>query len=302
MQRDLFDGVVPFVAVADAGSFRGAAVRLGVTPAAISQSIRRLEDALGIRLLHRTTRRVALSEAGQLYLARCREAIGQVRAGRNHLDMLRTRASGTVRISVTQILGRFVIARLPAFLARHPGIEIALELSDRFANLVDENIDVAVRVGEPADSSLIARRLWTTRWATVASPRYLARAGAPASPDELFAHNCLRYRSVHGRDVGWSFLTQPGADTIRAFSPRGNVACDSGDRLVDGALAGLGISQVLSFMIHELTEAGRLVEILTRFAAPGPPIYALYLPGQKSSPRIRAAVDFLAGAFTAARP
>lgn len=288
--RDLFAGVIPFVYTAQERSFRRAAERLGITPAAVSKAIHRLEEELGVQLLNRTTRRVAPSPEGELFLARCQEAMAQVRAGRELLAMAQRDPTGELWVSLPFILGRAVVARLPRFLGRYPALAVHLHLSDRYTRLVDDNIDVAIRVGENEDSSLVARRLMQTRWATVAAPAYLARHGTPQRPRDVQQHNCIKFRAPRGVEVDWSFVE--GGRPVRVKTT-GNLDLDQGELLIESAVAGLGVCQALHFMVEDHVRAGRLVEILPDYAAEGPPVHALCLPGQRSSPRIRAFIDFL---------
>ena len=294
--KDLFAGIVPFVYTAQERSFRRAAERLGITPAAVSKAIHRLEDEIGVQLLNRTTRRVGLSPEGELFLARCQEAMAQVRAGRERLSMAQRDPQGELWVSLPFILGRVMVARLPRFLGRYPALKVHLHLTDRYSRLVDENIDVAIRVGESDDSTLVGRSLMQTRWVTVAAPAYLARHGTPRRPRDLERHNCVKFRSPRGVEVEWTFA----ADGAAGASPEaariktaGNLDMDQGELLLEAAAAGVGICQALDFMVEDAIRAGRLVEVLHDFAAEGPRIHALCLPGQRTSPRIRAFLDFL---------
>ena len=294
--RDLFDGVLAFVAVAEEQSFRSAAKRLGLTPAAVSKAIARLEEDVGGPLLKRTTRRVSLSPAGALFLPRCQEAVGHVQAGRDAVTLAQSAARGDLRVTLPFVLADFVVARLPTFATRYPSIRVRLRLSDRFADLVDAGIDVAIRVGDLEDSSLVARRLMTSRWATVAAPSYLARRGVPRQTADLADHNCLVFRSTRGRPSAWVFRdTRSGRGTV-AIKPSGNLEVDQGELLVRAAIEGLGICQVFHHMVTEALRDGRLVEILADHTVEGPPIHAVCLPSLRRDPRIRAFVDHLAQA------
>jgi LysR family transcriptional regulator for bpeEF and oprC len=288
--RDPFAGIVAFVQTARDRSFRRAAERLGVTPAAVSKAIQRLEEDLGVQLFHRTTRRVSLSPEGEIFLARCQEAVAQVRAGRELIAMAQRDPAGELTVSLPFILGRMLVARLPRFLGRYPALKLHLRLSDRLSRLVEEGVDVAIRMGELDDSALVARRLMHTRWVTVASPTYLARHGTPARPRDLAGHNCIKFRSPRGTEVEWSFADTRGHGKVKTS---GNLDLDQGELLLEAAASGLGICQALHFMVEDYVRAGKLVEILREHAAPGPSIHALCLPGQRSSPRVRAFIDFL---------
>jgi len=292
--RDLFSDIIPFVTVAEQGSFRAAAARLGVTPAAVSKAISRLEDEVGVQLFHRTTRSVSLSTEGRSFLERCRDAIDQVRTGREQLDTSRKVARGRLVVSLSFVFSQMLIRGLPRFLDRYPMLEIQLRYSDRYARLVEDDVDVAIRFGELADSSLVARRLTGTRWATVASPAYLARRGHPQQVSNLVHHDCLTFVGPQGITTPWPFEDR---DTPE-LSPSGPLDANHGEALVQCALAGMGICHAFDFMVRDLVREGRLVELFQDRAAPGPPIHALCLPGQQHVPRIRAFLDFSSDHFT----
>lgn len=295
--RDLFSDLIPFVTVAETGSYSAAATRLGVTPAAVSRAVARLEAELGVALLHRTTRRVSLSAPGEVFLERCREAISQVRDARELVALAQSEPVGDLTLSLSVILGRVLIGQLGRFLARHPGLHLHLHFTDRYSHLIEDGIDVAIRIGELDDSSLVARRLGRTRWATVAAPAYLGRHGAPQAPEDLAQHNCLKFRSPRGAAVEWTFRGARGG--TRTVVTHGNLDADQGEQLIEAALAGLGVCQVFSWLVDDHLRQGRLVEVLAAFAADGPPIHALCLPGQQSTPRVRVLLDFLAEVFAA---
>jgi LysR family transcriptional regulator for bpeEF and oprC len=288
--RDPFAGIVPFVYTARDRSFRRAAERLGITPAAVSKAIQRLEEELGVQLFHRTTRRVSLSAEGEIFLARCQEAMAQVHAGRELIAMAQRDPAGELTVSLPFILGRVLVTRLSRFLGRYPALALHLRLSDRLSRLVEDRVDVAIRMGELDDSALVARRLMRTRWVTVAAPAYLAQHGTPSRPRDLAGHNCIKFRSPRGTAVEWSFAGTRAADRIKTA---GNLDVDQGELLLEAAVSGLGVCQALHFMVEDHVRAGRLVEILREHAAQGPAIHAVCLPGQRSSPRVRAFIDFL---------
>lgn len=298
---DLFEGVVPFVIVAEARSFKVAAERLGLSAAAISKAIKRLEDRLGVRLLHRTTRRVSLSAEGELYLASCREAVEAMRSGQHKVAMALEVARGDLTVSTSPVLARVLTRHLPRFVARYPQLDLHLRFSDRYTHLIDEQIDVALRIGELEDSTLLARRLMTTRWVTVASPAYVARRGQPASLDDLDDHDGLGFLSPRGVLVPWVFL-EPSGDVLTVRPARLTFDADLGDCLIDAAVGGMGIVQVFDFLVAEELRAGRLVELLPDRSAPGPPIHAVCLPGQTAHPRVRAFLDFATEVFSPSAP
>lgn len=293
---DLFDGIVPFVHAARARNFRVAAEQLGVTPAAISKAIKRLEAELGATLLHRTTRTVSLSAEGARFLARCEDAIAHVQAGRDQLAAAQTVPRGELTVSLSYVLGPTLMARLPRFVARYPELVLDLRVTDRRVRLVEDRVDVALRVGTLPDSSMVARKLLQPRWVTVAAPGYLARQGTPTTPEALREHACLRFRSPRGKAVPWTFLDAPGGTPCTLEVP-GRVDVDQGELIVTAAEAGVGVAQVFDFMAAEPLREGRLVEVLRERAAPGPPVHALVLRGQQGTPKVRAFLDFVSEAL-----
>lgn len=293
----LFDGVVPFVYVARLGSFKAAAVQLGVTPAAVSKAIKRLEEELGVRLLHRTTRRVVLSEEGALFFARCEEAVALVRDGRAAVALGQQVAAGPLVVSVSAAMVGFVMKRMGRLLAAYPGLSLSVRVSDERVSLLESQVDVALRVGELSDSTLVMRRLYQPKWVTAASPAYLAVAGVPSRPAQLAAHRRLVFRSPRGVAVAWSFAS----DEVVEVGGAGVVEIDQGEALVHSAVAGLGVVQVFDFMVEEHLRHGALVEVLSEYASPGPPIYALCLPGQQHVPKVRVFLDALQALFDDAR-
>jgi LysR family transcriptional regulator for bpeEF and oprC len=293
---DLFSGVLPFFHVAEQLSFRRAAETLDVSTAAVSKAVARLEARLGVKLLSRTSRAVALTPEGKLFHARSREAVASLRAGHDQLTRARTQPRGDVHVSASLILGPMVVAALPALAARYPELVVHLELADRVTGLLAEGIDVALRVGARTSSTLTSRVLYRPRWVTVASPDFLARHEPPASPTELARCNCLRFVDPRGRRVPWWFVEAPG----EAPSPRevtGNLLLNHGDLLVAAACAGAGIAQLFDFMVAALVREGRLVEVLGAFAAPGPPIHAVTAPERSRSANVRAIIDLAAAVF-----
>lgn len=286
MAGAIFDDVEPFVAVAEAGSFRGAAARLGVTPAAVSKAVRRLEEELGVRLFHRTTRSVALSAEGARFYESCAAAMAQVRAARAQVELAREAADGEVVVSASFVFGRFLARRLPEFAALYPDVRVSLRMTDRLVRLVEEQVDVALRLGALEDSSLRVRRLAETRWATVASPEYLARHGTPRCAEALATHRCLMFRRPDGKLAPWHLPTG-------AITPAPWLTSDQGELLVEAAEAGLGLCQAFGFMVDEAVRAGRLVALWADPPIAGPPLYALTLPGHAEQVRVRVLLEFL---------
>lgn len=292
---DPFAGVLPFLHVAEEKSFRRAAARLGVSTAAVSKAVSKLERELGVTLLERTSRHVSLTSEGDAYAARCREAVDALRSGRELVARAAGIAQGPLHVSVSQVLSRAVVAELPRFAARYPRVVVHLSVNDRIARLAEEEIDVALRTGDLDDSSLVARKLYTPRWVTVASPAYLARRGTPRDPDELAAHDLLYFVTPRGKPRPFAFRDRAPREVAGSFF------VDQGEVLLEAACAGLGVAQVLDFMARAPIREGRVVEVLATHGAVGPNIHAVCLPRRKSVPRVRAFLDFAAEVFGALR-
>lgn len=285
-----------FLTVAESGGFSPAAQRLGLTPSAVSKAVARLECDLGVRLLARSTRRVALTEEGRQFRERCQPILADLMEAREALAAAGAAPAGRLRLSLPTALGHLkIVPALPGFLARYPDITLDVRLSDSPADLIEGGIDVAVRVGEMADSRLIVRRLWRPPYATCAAPAYLARAGKPQQLEDLDAHECLgRFVDHLGRVRPWRFRV---AGQPVEVMPRGRLTLDRAESLCAAARAGAGIIQVNRYIVEDDLTAGRLVPLLETFAPPGPPLQAVTLAGRQSVPRICAMVNFLAGLF-----
>jgi DNA-binding transcriptional LysR family regulator len=290
MDLDLFRGVVPFVTVVEEESFRRAAARLGVSPAAVSKAVSNLERDLGHALLVRGPRAVTLTREGELFFASCRPAVTSVMGARALVEGARREPQGQLVVSAPFAVAALVAPALAILRARHPRLSFRLVVTDRLSRLGEEPVDVAVRVGPLGDSSLIARRLRGTRVVTVASPAYLARAGTPRKPADLEERDAIVLVGPSGKPYPWLFRSGP-----RAMTPL--VALDYAPALIDAALAGLGVTQAFDFMVDALVRAGRLVALLQDEVAEGPPVHAVCAPGKKATSRVRAAFDAFADAF-----
>ena len=283
-------GLPVFVQVVESGGFTAAAGPLGLTPSAVSRQISQLEDRLGARLLNRTTRRIGLTEVGAAYFERARQALALLAEAERAVLDLNAEPSGTLRVSLPTIFGNFHIAPiLPAFVARYPKIALDVSTGDRFVDLVEEGLDVAIRVAELRDSSLIARRIAPFRRIVAASPAYLARRGTPRSPDDLAGHNCLVLSAYqpHGH---WQFGTE---QAIRSIRVTGSIESNSIDVLRHAALAGEGIVQLPSYTLSREIGEGGLVPLLADQAADNRNVYAVYPASRHLSPKVRAFVDYL---------
>lgn len=275
-----------FVAVARSGHFAEAARRLRISPSVVTRAVAQLEVRLGVILFNRTTRSVRLTEAGAEHLERCARIIVELEDAERALRGEATEPRGELVIAAPIVFGRLhVLPIVTELLGPHAGLSVRLLLSDRNAHLVEEGIDVAVRIGELADSSLVARPLGSVRRVIVASPDYLARRAPPVRPAELAAHDILVFEGL-GLVNEWRFQTE----TVR-FRPRLSVT--TAEAALDAAEAGAGITRALSYQVDAALRAGRLVKLLTDFAPPDVPVSALFQNGRSTTASVAA---FLAAA------
>lgn len=291
MDLHLFRGVIPFVAVAQDKSFRAAATRLGISAAAVSKSITALEAQLGMTLFLRGARAVALTREGEQLLAGAQAAVAAMGGAREAMDSARRVPEGELIISAPFVLTTLLASGMSLLAARYPRLSLRVLITDRLSRLKEEQVDIALRVGAMADSTLIARRLRGTALVTVAAPSYLARKGAPRSVAEIAQHDCLVLTAPDGRPRPWLFR-----DAVQPMPAR--MLVDAAPMLMDALNAGLGIGQLFDFMAEPLLREGRLVQLLPESAAEGPPIHAVCAPGRRASPRIRAAFTAFADAFS----
>jgi LysR family transcriptional regulator, regulator for bpeEF and oprC len=282
-----------FVRVAQLKSFKAAAVSLGLTSSAISKAVTRLEADIGVTLLQRTTRSVGLTDDGAVFFANCQQILGEIERAETLLSRATAGPYGRLRVHMTEGLGRRVVMpTIGTFLEQNPSITVSAELSDRVVDFANEGFDIDIQIGEMADSRLIARRLGAVSFVVCASPDYLARHGEPRTPAELDRHNCLAYARMHtGRLREWQF--QEHGSTYRKLVS-GALSANNSEALLVAAISGAGIAMVSNFIAAESIAAGKVKPILTRYTAPGPPVFAVYLRAQNISPKIRAFVDFLA--------
>lgn len=280
-----------FIAVVEAGSFTGAARRLGRSKASVSRQIRALEERLGVALLHRTTRSMSLTDAGAAFHERASAALDDLEEAVAAVGSLHGSPSGRLRVSLPIAYGLRVVAPvLLELTGEHPSLDLDLAFSDRYVDLVGEGFDLAVRIGHLADSSLIARRLAATRMVVCASPAYLDSRSAVRTPSDLLEHECLLYAQQVG-GVAWRFA---GGETLNV---RGRLRSDSGDALLQAALRGCGIAQLPDFYLDEALAEGRLVPLLERFEVEPLGVWAVYPHRRHLSLKVRLAVDRLVAAL-----
>lgn len=279
-----------FVAVCDAHGFASAARRLGLSPSVVTRQLAALEDALGVRLLNRTTRSLHLTEAGARYLERARRILAEVEEAELVAQGESAEPSGRLSVAAPLIFGRQHVAPLlTRFLALNPRTRAELSLSDRVIDLIEEGRDLAIRIGRLPDSTLIARRLGETRRVVVASPAYLARAGEPQHPAELARHAVIAFTALFPIP-DWRFV-EDGHELRVRVEPR--LSSDSGDVALAHAVEGGGLTRALSYQTRAAIADGRLVEVLAAYAPEPLPIQAVYPSARFLPVKVRAFLDLL---------
>lgn len=280
-----------FTAVAEQGSFVGAAESLGTSKAAISRLVADLEARLGVRLMQRTTRRLTLTTEGHLFLERCRDALTQIEDAENELQRATTVPRGLVRVNVPVTFGNLHLAPLwGEFLAQHPLVELDVTLADRVVDLVEEGYDLAVRIGRLAPSTLISRQVATDHSVLCAAPAYLEKYGTPTHPADLERHHTISYSYLSTGDR-WVFESDEGEASVRV---RPRLRANSGDTCRAVALAGQGIIQQPTFLIGDDLRAGRLVPLLEGWRAIEFGIHLVYPSRRFLPPKMRVLIAFLA--------
>jgi DNA-binding transcriptional LysR family regulator len=291
---DGLQGMAIFAAVVEAKSFTEAARRLGLSKAAVSKQVSRLEERLGARLLNRTTRRLSLTEVGAAFYERCARIVAEAEEAELAVSRLTEIPRGTLRANVPVDFGvRYLAPLLPSFMAANPELRIDIGFNDRFVDLVDEGLDLAVRIGRLPDSSLIARKLAEARSVICAAPEYWNRHGRPSHPSELAHHNCFGY-SYLATGNEWRLEGPEGEVAVRVA---GSLTANNGDVLRQAAVAGLGVVATPVFMACDDLRSGRLEPVLRDYAQPTRGIYAVYPHSRHLSAKVRAFVDYLADAL-----
>jgi DNA-binding transcriptional LysR family regulator len=294
---DALAGMQAFNAVVESGGFAAAATRLGLSRALISKRVAALERALGARLLARTTRRVAITEAGAAFHRRSAGILANFEEARAELGELQAEPRGTLKVSAPMSFGTLYLGPLIGpFLAQCPGLSIELTLNDRFVDLLEDGVDVAIRIGTLRDSTLVARRLAGTRHVLCAAPAYLKRHAAPHQPADLADHRCLHYGYLSG-GPRWRFA---GPERSASVAIRPVLTANNGDVLRAAALDGQGIVLLPDFIIARDLKAGRLVGLLPGWRPPESAVHAIRPAGALLTAKVRRFIDFLAGRF--ARP
>ncbi|WP_163296697.1 LysR family transcriptional regulator [Enterobacter hormaechei] len=289
---DTLKDIPVFVASVEAGSFAQAAVRLHLSRSAVGKSIARLEERLGVRLFHRTTRSQRLTDNGALFYERCLRALEEIRGAESQLETGKHQVNGRLRVAVPVLFGRQCIAPLLIELAQeHPGLALEMSFSDRVVDLVEEGFDMAVRNGALADSSvLVARRLGEHRMVLCAAPDYLLKNGQPQTVDDLRQHTAINYTRA-GRVLPWQLMDYDG--TSRTFIPRSSLNMDDLQAICDAALAGHGLAWLPCWMVIKEIQQGNLVPLLKQAPDVRFDVHAVWQQTPHLPLRVRIAIDML---------
>ncbi|WP_062111795.1 LysR family transcriptional regulator [Aureimonas sp. AU40] len=292
---EMTNGLDAFVAAVETGSFAAAAERLHLTRSAVAKTIGRIEARLNVRLFHRTTRSLGLTEDGQVYYERCVRALDELRAGEAALDSGRREAAGRLRVSVPVLFGRRCVAPvLTRLAAEHPRLELELSFSDRQVDLIVDGFDLAIRNGEIGDGTgLMSRTVSLQRMTICASPAYLARCGRPESLGDLAAHQAIVYGRA-GRIKAWQF---PLADGLRELTPPNRLRFDDLEAIADAAEAGYGLAWLPCWLIRDRVRSGALVALLESVPRSVFATHALWPETPHLPLRVRFAIDALAQAL-----
>jgi DNA-binding transcriptional LysR family regulator len=288
-------GMAVFARVVEASSFSAAARRLGLSKAAVSKHVARLERRLGARLLNRTTRRLSLTEAGQAFYAHCARVVSEAEAAELAVSQLRSEARGLLKLATSVAFGTLHIAPgIADFLREFPQVSVQMTMDDAVVDLAKDGYDLAVRMSSNPSPNLIARPIAPVRWVVCAAPAYLEHHGTPRTPLDLARHNCLFFSHLE-HDTDWRFSSAAGETKVRIS---GNFSVHSSLALREAVLQGLGIGRLPTFVIGRDTEAGALNVLLQDYETLGGRFfYAVYLPTRHAAPKVRAFVDFFTRRF-----
>lgn len=288
---EIFTNVVEFE------GFSAAASRLGISRASVSKQVIQLEESLGARLLNRTTRRVSVTEVGEAYYERCKRVLAEVEEADQLVEQLHSEPRGTLKVSAPMSFGvAHVGPAVSEFLSEYRELAISLTLNDRFTDLIEEGFDVALRITQSADTSLVARRLAGVRCVMTATPAYLERHGMPTKPQDLGDHQCLSYIYL-ASGLEWPMFGPNGGTSVKVTGP---LKANNGEVLVQAARQGLGIALLPNFLVRDEIEKGDLVPVLERYRLPELSVYAVSPPNRFPARKVQAFISFLAERFEAA--
>lgn len=294
---DRFDAMSMFAAIVDGGSLSAAGRRLGVPLATVSRKLADLEAHLKTRLITRSTRKLVLTDAGRDYLAACRQILEQVEEAERAASGAYANVKGQLVVAAPIVFGRLHVVPVAAsFLEQHPDVDIQLRLGDRNVNLIEEHVDVALRIGALPDSNLVATQVGAIRRVVCASPDYLHRFGTPQSPDDLATHRCISFDGLDAA-TAWTFVG--GNGERRSVAIHSRLTVSTADAAIAAAILGLGLTRVLSYQVADALRDGHLVRVLADDEPPAVPASLIY-PGQGRLPmKTRAFIDYAAGQLRA---
>ncbi|MBU9854291.1 LysR substrate-binding domain-containing protein [Rahnella bonaserana] len=282
------NGLLAFVRAAQSQSFAAAAERMGISASAVGKSVARLEEKLSVRLFNRSTRRISLTDEGQLFFERCQQIVSQLEEAEQELVKISAVPRGKLRITAPAIGYRILLPHLPEFRQRYPDVELDLDFSDRMVDVIDEGFDIAIRSGELNSSQMMSRRLGPFRFAIVGSPAYFTRHPVPLKPDDLYQHACLRYRfPSNGQWQEWEMTGVTPPELPLALSS------NNLESILQAALQGLGLAYVPEFIVRPYLESGELVAVLHDFLKEGGKFSVVWPSSRHMLPKVRVFIDFL---------
>lgn len=284
---DRLESMSVFVSVVKHGSFSAASRSLRMPLPSVSRKVSELEAQLGSKLLIRSTRKLSLTETGESYLLACQRILGDVAEAERAASGQYQTPRGELMITAPVVFGRMhVVPLVSDFLRAHPEVNVRLVLADRALNLLDDNLDIALRIGTLPNRHLVAIRIGEVRTVVCASETYLAKHGVPRTPSQLESHDCVTFEGFAG-GAPWTFRTG------HSVPVRARLAVNTADAAIDGALAGLGLTRVLSYQVAEALQTGKLVRVLERHEPPPSPVHLLYVPEKRVTAKVRAFIDFV---------
>ncbi len=285
------NGIVSFVRTAEAMSFVAASRTLGISASAVGKNVANLERDLHVRLFHRSTRKLSLTEEGKLFYERCRRILDDLTDARAMLSHAQQTPRGRLRVSLPTIGYRFLLPLLPEFETRYPEVKMDLDFSDRMVNVIDEGFDVVIRSGELVDSTLVSRRLFPFRFLVCASPDYLRRRGIPRAPADLEQHACIHYRfATTGKRLDWSMSGDPTWTQLRLPE---SLICNNMEAVLMATIRGHGMAYMPDFLVRNAVAAGALQSVLDAQTQDTGQFWALWPTSRHLSPKIRVFIDFL---------
>ena len=297
---DKLGSILAFVRVTELGSFANAGKALDISASAVSKSVARLEERLGLRLFQRTTRALSLTDEGRVFFERCDRILADLEDAERSMRDRAATPTGVLKVELPAALGRLKIAPALATLTKsYPKLRVEASFSDQLADLIDSGLDAVVRIGEPRDSRLMVRRVGTVRYIVCAAPAYIEAHGEPRTPNELDRFDCIG-RVPHGGPSRstWKFVS-PASGQQFERDVAGTLTFDSNDVIIDAGIAGAGLVQLHTYMAEPYLRSGQLVQVLREFAAEGPPISVLFPSNRHLSPKVRVFIDFIANILDA---